>query len=300
MNYGHHDSEDTDFEKSLINMARCATEGKVCDIFNKHRKLSAAALFWKGRTMTTKIARNPSWGVLYPDVEPLPDPPYQKEMQQFKPIYLFASVLSARFAGRGDVLISGAGYLCRSRSDLNPLFVPDGIFTKGVADPNRIIARNGYVIDEVGKPPDLVLEVASRSTGRRDYTVKREGYALFGVAEYWRFDTSGGKYHDAALAGDRLVGGKYEPIEIHKDAEGLLWGYSAVLELHICWDDGELRFRDPATMEFLLSNAEAHAELDDIQTELGDAHAELDLERERRLAAEAEATRLREQLRRLR
>ena len=250
--------------------------------------------------MTIKTARNPSWRVLYPDIEPLPDPPYQKEMQQFKPIYLFASVLSARFDGRDDVLISGAGYLCRTRSDMNPTFVPDGIFVGGVADPNGVIAMNGYVIDEVGKPPDLVLEVASKSTGRRDYTVKREGYALFGVAEYWRFDPSGGSYHDAALAGDTLVDDKYEPIEIHEDAEGLLWGYSAVLDLHVCWDGGELRFRDPATMEFLLSNAEAHAELDDAHAELDDAHAELDLERERRLSAEAEAARLREQLRRLR
>ena len=47
-------------------------------------------------------------------------------------------------------------------------------------------------VDEVGKPPDLVLEVASESTGRRDYTFKRDGYEKMGVGEYWRFDPSGG------------------------------------------------------------------------------------------------------------
>ena len=76
-------------------------------------------------------------------------------------------------------------------------------------DPKAIVARNGYVISEVGKPPDFVLEVASRSTGRRDYTVKRDGYAGYGVREYWRFDHTGGRFHDAALAGDVLVDGRY-------------------------------------------------------------------------------------------
>ena len=50
-----------------------------------------------------------------------------------------------------------------------------------------------------------MLEVASPSTGRVDYTDKRRDYERFGILEYWRFDPSGGEYHDAALAGDRLV-----------------------------------------------------------------------------------------------
>ena len=210
--------------------------------------------------MTTKGAVKPAQATKYPHLEPLPDPPKKIKMEQFKSINLFASVLSARFAGRGDVLISGEAYVCRARSDLNPLFVPDCIFVDGLEDPDGIIATNGYVIDEVGKPPDLVFEAASKSTGRRDLTVKREGYALLGVTEYWRFDPSGGEYHGVALAGDRLVEGKYEPIEIHEEPGGLLWGYSAVLDLHVCSDDKQLRFRDPATLEFLLDNVEAQAE----------------------------------------
>ncbi len=249
--------------------------------------------------MTTKSSRKPSLLVRYRDVEPLPDPPKEKEMQQFEPIYLFASVLSARFVERGDVLISGAGYLCRARGDLNPTFVPDGLFVGGLEDPDGIIATNGYVIDEVGKPPDLVFEAASKSTGRRDLTVKRDGYAQFGVPEYWRFDPSGGEYHGVALAGDSLVDGKYEPIEIHEQPDGLLWGYSAVLDLHVCSDDKQLRFRDPVTMEFLHSNAEAQAELSETQAELIESRSAVDMERDRRLSAEAEVARLREQLRRL-
>lgn len=255
--------------------------------------------------MTTKSARQPTWAELYPDVEPLPDPPWEYEMMQFKSMLKFNELLEPHFQERDDVLISGAGYLCRTRGDLsparrvNPVFVPDCVFVDSLEDPQRIVVTNGYVIDEVGKPPDLVFEAASKSTGGRDITVKREGYALLGVTEYWRFDPTGGEYHGVAIAGDRLAGGKYEPIEIHEQPDGLLWGYSAVLNLHVCSDHKRLRFRDPATMEFLLDNIEAQAEADEAHAELIESRSALDSERERRLSAEAEAARLREQLRRL-
>ena len=47
------------------------------------------------------------------------------------------------------------------------------------------------MISEVGKPPEFVLEIASRTTARRDETVKREGYAKLSVPECWGFDGSG-------------------------------------------------------------------------------------------------------------
>ena len=72
--------------------------------------------------------------------------------------------------------------------------------------------QNSYVIDSQGKAPDFVLEVASPTTGRADYTEERADYKRFGVGEYWRFDQSGEDYHYVALAGDRLVDGSYEPI----------------------------------------------------------------------------------------
>ncbi|MXY22160.1 MAG: hypothetical protein F4Y49_12610 [Dehalococcoidia bacterium] len=49
------------------------------------------------------------------------------------------------------------------------------------------------------------LPTKPRST---DCTDKRETYAEYSVGEYWRFDHSGGEYHDAPLAGDRLVIGE--------------------------------------------------------------------------------------------
>lgn len=154
-------------------------------------------------------------------------------------------------------------------------------------------AQNGYVIDSQGKAPDFVLEVASPTTGRVDYTDKRDDYERFGVGEYWRFDPSDGEYHDVALAGDRLVDGAYEPIEIEELGEGRLQGYSEALGLYVCWEDGMLRFFDPVTESYLRSHEEAEARA-------GSAEARVEEERAERLAAEARVAELEAELRRLR
>ena len=156
--------------------------------------------------MATRTALRPSSPGPYAHLEPLPDPPRIRDMQQYNRLVAFDSIVRAHFAARADVLISGQGYLRHEAGNDAERLAPDCMVVFGV-NPDAIVARNGYVISEVGKPPDFVLEVASRSTGRRDYTVKRTGYAGYGVREYWRFDHTGGRYHDAALAGDRLVNG---------------------------------------------------------------------------------------------
>ena len=205
--------------------------------------------------------------------------------------------------------MSGGGYLRRITGGEAGDFAPDCVVAFGVR-PEAIIDRNGYVISEVGKPPELALEVGSRRTGYRDYGIKRVRYAEYGVGEYWRFDPSGGKYHDAAMAGDLLVDGRYEPFLIHRDPDGLLWGYSPVLGLELCWDEGELRFRDPRTKLFLptleeerrmrleaegrVTGAETRAA--DAEARAADAEARAEVERLRR---EAELREAAERIRRL-
>ena len=61
-------------------------------------------------------------------------------------------------------------------------------------------------------------------------------YAGYGVSEYWRFNHTGGRFHDAALAGDVLVDGEYKPAEITRESDGLIWGRSDVLGVDLCWD----------------------------------------------------------------
>ena len=114
------------------------------------------------------------------------------------------------------------------------------------ADRDAFLRSNGYIISEQGKPPDFVLEIASRSTARVDVGQKREDYALMGIPEYWRFDETG-EFHGARLAGDRLVEGRYEPIPLAELSDGVLEGYIAVLNLNIRWEHGYLGWHDPAT-----------------------------------------------------
>ena len=167
-------------------------------------------------------------------------------------------------------------------------------------DPDAIVPRNGYVIQHAGKPPDFVLEVASRSTGRRDYTVKRAGYAGYEVQEYWRFDHTGGRFHDAPLAGDTLTGEVYTPIPINRDPDGLLWGRSEVLGLDLCWDNGTLQLRDPATGKFLLRPGELRFEMEAARQQAESAQERADAARQEAEAAQARAAELEAELRRLR
>ena len=227
----------------------------------------------------------------YSHLEPLPDPPKKIDMQQDPRIYDFRRILHLHLSHRDDVLIGGGGYLRQRAGDESEQFVPDCVVAFDV-NPPGIVSRNGYVIDEVGKPPDLVLEVASRSTRRRDYTVKRDGYAGYGVGEYWRFDHNPGRFR-SPLAGDILVGRQYEPLLINTDPDGLIWGYSPLLDLEICWDDGNVQLRDPYTKEFLLKPEEERrmresetTRAEDAEARAEDAKARADKERQARLAAE--------------
>ena len=131
------------------------------------------------------------------------------------------------------------------------------------ADRGLIVEQNGYEIIHHGKAPEFALEVASPTTGVTDYTAKRSDYERFGISEYWRFDPSGGEYHDSPLAGDRLVDGRYEPIEVAATEDGTRRGYSEALGLHLCWEDGLLRFYDPATGEYLRTHDEEIARADE-------------------------------------
>ena len=83
-----------------------------------------------------------------------------------------------------------------------------------------------------------------------DTVDKREDYAELGVSEYWRFDHTG-ESHGTRLAGDRLVGDRYEPIAIVELESEVLQGESDVLGLWLRWDHGGLGWIDPATGEHI-------------------------------------------------
>ncbi len=180
-------------------------------------------------------------------------------------------------------LVAGEHYISRvPTTDMRGLRYPDLLIAFDV-DPAAYYRSNAYVISEQGKPPDFVLEIASRRTGRTDVVEKRNDYAAVGILEYWRFDETG-RYHGTRLAGDRLVNGRYEPIDIEQVQEGVLQGHSTVLNLYIRWEHGQLAWHDPATGRHILT--------------YDDQRERADSEREGRLRAEARVRELEEQLHR--
>ena len=118
-------------------------------------------------------------------------------------------------------------------------------------DVRAIRRRKMYLPWEVGKPPDFALEVGSESTSENDIVRKRRIYAQIGIPEYWRFDPTGGDLYGQPLSGELLADGEYRPLELTTEPDGVLKGYSPVLGIYLCWDDGVLLFYDPATETYL-------------------------------------------------
>lgn len=224
-----------------------------------------------------------------------PDPPERKpeEMTSFDHLTITGSAyhLSRHLGNPDTTLVGGERYISSepTRSMAGVKF-PDLLIAFDV-DPVAYHRRNAYVISEQGKPPDFVLEIASRATGREDTVEKRGVYAALGIPEYWRFDETG-EYHGERLAGDRLVDGEYRPIRIERLSEGMLQGYSEVLDLNIRWHDGELEWYDPATGRHIVTFDDERARADDERTRAGDEHAA-------RLQAEARVRELEAELRQM-
>ena len=160
------------------------------------------------------------------------------------------AALRRHFGAPDTTIVLGEVPVGWNTSQRQGLRVPDLLVAFDV-DRAAIIEMQGYAIEVQSKPPNFVLEVASPTTGRNDYTDKRKDYAAFGIPEYSRFDPSGGRHHDAALAGDRLTDGVYQPLGIFRVDEERYRGHSEVLNLDLCWEAGQLRWYDPVERRYL-------------------------------------------------
>ena len=225
-----------------------------------------------------RLDYNPDEPVLKPDA-----------MQQNPPLHEILGLLASRFTDfqrRPDVFLEANTILCYDPDDLNVRVSPDVYLAFGV-DADAIRERKLYLPWEAGKPPDWVLEVASVSTGRGDVGRKREIYARIGVSEYWRFDPKDGAYHGAKLAGDRLVAGRYEPIELTTAPDGILKGFSEILGLSLCWDDNWPRLYDPRTNTYLETWQQERAAREAEQVAREAAETQVAVEQAERLAERA-------------
>ena len=254
--------------------------------------------------MTTKATATTD--IIYPETDgmPLPDGITQA------PIYArILEMLRTFFKDLLDCEVNGDVFIYYIEGDNRRTVSPDCFVVFGLSEAalRSLDVRNTYVMHEVGKPPDFVLEIGSPSTGSVDTGSKRDLYAEIGVPEYWRYDGTGGDYYGEALVGERLVDGEYQRFEMRHEDDGSVWSHSDALNLDLWWIDGELRFWDPVGEQWLLSHEEEHdgrlAErggrlIAEAQAE--SAQAQVELEREGRLAAESRAAELEAELRRLR
>jgi Uma2 family endonuclease len=173
-------------------------------------------------------------------------------------------LLERHFAGQ-RVYVSGDLLVYYEQGNPKKFVVPDVFVVRDLEPRNR----RTYKLWVEGKPPDVILEVTSRKTKKKDTLAKPALYGQLRVPEYFLFDPTQ-DYLDPPLQGHRLAGSQYEPIA--PDAEGAL--VSASLGLRLRAAGGQLMFHRLDTGDRLLTAEEA------------------------RRAAEAEVARLREELRR--
>ena len=105
------------------------------------------------------------------------------------------------------------------------------------------------------------MEVGSDSTYNRDLYEKPAIYAEIGAGEYWLTDPPAGERYGFILKGLSLVDGEYEEIPMERGEGDNIRGYSAALGLFICWENGALRYFNPATGEYLKTQDETIAAL---------------------------------------
>ena len=228
-------------------------------------------------TTTTELERFPE----FPPREDMNNPIYL-----YRPSHIYA--LESHMGNRETTIVMGEVPLGWSPGQNAGIRRADLMIADNI-NPALIIGQWGYAIDQQGKPPDFVLEVASPTTGANDYTEKRRDYEAYGVPEYWRFDPSGGEYHDAALGADRLVDGVYEPMEMEWLDADRCRGYSEFLGLYVCWEYGELRWFNPQTGSYLRTHADAEERGDRAEERAERAEDLAEVERAARVLAEGRA-----------
>ena len=229
--------------------------------------------------MTTATTRTAAWLTPAASRFRLPDPPERQpdeKMTSFDQLSITGNAhYLALHLGNPETTIVGADrYIVPAPTgDMTGSRYPD-LLVAFEADPEAYFRSNGYIISEQGKPPDFVLEIASPSTRHIDETAKRRDYAALGILEYWRFNQAG-RRGAARLAGDRLVNDAYEPVPIDDLAEDVLQGHSAVLNLDLRWERGQLGLYIPTTGRHIATLAGERARADRAEARVRELEAML-------------------------
>ena len=87
-------------------------------------------------------------------------------------------------------------HVLETKGPCRPFISPVDVYLdaddKTIVQPDVLVLCNTSMINEVGRvigAPDLIIEVLSKSTRKKDMTLKHHKYANAGVREYWLVDT---------------------------------------------------------------------------------------------------------------
>ncbi len=226
------------------------------------------------------VAQAPT-AMFYPETDGMPLPDGETQAPQYIRV---VGTVRVHFRDVPGVRVNGNTMLYYTRGNPRVFVSPDCYVVLNLSpEAEESIDRNNvYLLWEVGKAPDFVMEIGSESTADVDLGRKRELYAELGVVEYWRYDPTGGEFYGEPLVGERLVDGEYSRLVLNRESDGRVWARSDVLNLDLWWDDGDLRFWDPVSGLWLLNHEEEKARADA-------AEIRADSEMSGRLAAEARA-----------
>jgi Uma2 family endonuclease len=174
---------------------------------------------------------------------------------QRDPLIYAVKALHMHFAQRPDVYVSGNLLIYYVEGDPYKSIAPDVFVVFGVPKYRRPI----YKVWEEGKGPDVVIEITSKTTRKRDEEEKPIIYRDLHVQEYFQYDPTG-DYLTPPLRGRRLdASNTYHPIPSARTPNGngsILVLPSQVLDLELHLEGDRLRLFDPASQSYLLSHEE--------------------------------------------
>ena len=233
-------------------------------------------------------ARRPGAEVYYPEGPQVPE----GDMQMRRRIELAVALRGWVAERRLDAWVCCDINIYYREGNPRIVVAPDIAVAFGV-DTAAVENQATYKVWEAGAAPSFALEIASHTTYKRDLREKPATFADLGVAEYWRFDPTGGDLLGTPLAGEHRRNGHWQPIPISVESPGSngvqLRGHSEALGLDLCWAPPKLRLYHPATDTWLR----------DHEDEAARANAEAAARRaaeNRARAAEAELADLRKRL----
>ena len=151
-------------------------------------------------------------GLTYEDLRNFPDDNLRREIIDGE-LFVTPSPIPRHQRVVGELFVALHAYAKEHGGDVYPAPLDVFFSDTNVVEPDVLFIRPEHVDitdpEKIISVPDLVIEVSSPSSRRRDLTLKRKLYERFGVPEYWFVDLEAER-----VEAYRLEEGRYGQPEI--------------------------------------------------------------------------------------